>query len=66
MLAAGAGDRDRAGVAGGGGDAGLGPPSYSVVMLNLFQHPCAITRARSVARAATERAWILKQVQDDG
>ncbi|MFC3578776.1 hypothetical protein [Sphingomonas hylomeconis] len=35
-------------------------------MLNVFQHPDAVTRLTDTVIAATDRAWILKQVQDDG
>jgi hypothetical protein len=37
----------------------------TVVMLNLFQHPCAVTCTTGVVFLATGRAWMLKQVQHD-
>jgi hypothetical protein len=35
-------------------------------MLNLFQHPGAANRLTDTVIGAADRAWILKQVQDDG
>jgi hypothetical protein len=34
-------------------------------MLNLIQHPGAVTRLKSVASEADDRAWMLNQVQHD-
>ena len=41
------------------------PPKLPV-MLNSFQHPCAVTCAKSGAPVVTDRAWTPKQVQGDG
>jgi hypothetical protein len=43
----------------------LGTLKNSNVMLNSFQHPCAVIRTRDGARVTSDRAWILKRVQDD-
>jgi hypothetical protein len=38
----------------------------NVVMLNSFQHPGAARGSKDRALETCDRAWILKQVQDDG